>query len=285
MRGFGVKRLVWFEGDPVSVRDLVQERTVELTTGVGHFFEAGSGDPTIFLHGVGFTAGGAEWFGSIKAGLGNAVHVISMDQLGFGAVDRPVQRYEFSHLVDRVRELQDALGFERTNVVGHSLGGWIAGTLAYESPERVNRLVMVANAGLNTAPPPGVQNFEPPTDAVIVEGVAHILDEDVRAELLTERLRNAAVPGAVETHRSVSAMLNDTAMRRRYYLTRRLARIQAETLMVFGEQDLVFPPLEGRDLMQREIPNGRAVVLPDTGHAVTTERPQELATLIGEFLS
>lgn len=269
----------------MSVRDLVREHTVELTTGVGHYFEAGSGEPTIFLHGVGFTAGGAEWFGSIKAGIGDAVHAISMDQFGFGAVDRPVQRYEFSHLVDRVRELQDALGLKRTNVVGHSLGGWVAGTLAYESPERVNRLVMVANAGLNIAPPPTVQNFEPPTEASIAEGVAHIADEDVRTELLKERLRNAAVSTAADAHRSVSAMLNDTAMRRRYYLTRRLAHIEAETLMIFGEQDLVFPPLEGRELMQREIRNGRAVVLPETGHAVTTERPQELASLIGEFLA
>lgn len=268
----------------MSIRDLVQEQTVELSTGLGHYFEAGSGEPTVFLHGVGFTAGGAEWFGSIKAGLGDAMHVLSMDQFGFGAVDRPVQRYEFGHLVDRVREVQDALGFDRTNIVGHSLGGWIAGTLAYESPERVNKLVMVANAGLNVAPPPGVQNFEPPTEAAIAQGVADIADEDVRAELLKERLRNAAAPGAADAHRSVSAMLNDTAMRQRYFLTRRLRHIQAETLMIFGEHDLVFPPLEGRELMQREIPNGRAVVLPDTGHAVTTERPQELATLIAEFI-
>lgn len=269
----------------MAIHDLVTEHTVELSTGAGHYFEAGSGEPTIFLHGVGYTAGGAEWFGCVQAGLGDATQMIAMDQFGFGAVDRPAQRYEFSHLVDRVRELQDALGHERTNIVGHSLGGWVAATLAYESPERVDRLVLVANAGLNTAPPPNVQNFEAPTPEAIEAGVASIADDELRAALLEQRLRNAAVPSAEDSFRRVTEMLNDTAMRRRYYLTRRLSHITAETLLIFGERDLVFPPLEGRDLMHREIAGSRMVVLPDTGHAVTTERPRELAALVGDFLS
>lgn len=268
----------------MKIRDMVRERTIELDTGLGHYFEAGSGEPTIFLHGVGFTAGGAEWFGSVKAGLGNAMHVIAMDQLGFGGVERPVQRYEFSHLVDRIRELQDALGFEATNVVGHSLGGWIAATLAYESPDRVKKLVMVANAGMTATPPPLVQQFVPPTQEEIEQGVTHITDEDVRAELLGERLRNAAVPGAVDAQRAVSAMLSDETMRRRYLLNRRLKHIRTPTLMIFGEHDLRMPSLEGREIMRREIRNGRAVVLPDTGHAVTTERPNELVALLSDFL-
>lgn len=267
-----------------TIHELATEHSVELSTGVGHWFEAGSGEPTILLHGVGYTAGGAEWLGCAQAGLGDATRMIAMDQFGFGALDRPAQRYEFGHLVDRVRELQDALGFERTNIVGHSLGGWIAATLAYESPERVNRLALVANAGLKAAARATVQNPVIPTPEAIEEGAAAIADDELRAVLVEQRLRNAAVPTAEAAFRGVTEMLADPAVRQRYHLARRLPHLRAETLVILGERDPRYTPQDDGVIMQREIPRNRLVVLPDTGHGIPNERPRELTELIGDFL-
>lgn len=267
-----------------TIRDLATEHSIELTTGTGHWFEAGSGEPTIFLHGVGYTAGGAEWLGCVQAGLGDATRVIAMDQFGFGPLNRPAQRYEFGHLVDRVRELQDALGLERTNIVGHSLGGWIAATLAYESPERVDRLVLVANAGLKSTARSTVQNPVIPTSETIEQGAAAIADDELRAVLLEQRLRNAAVPTAEAAFRGVTEMLADAATRQRYHLGRRLPHLRAETLVILGDRDPRYTPQDDGVILQREIPRNRLVVLPDTGHGIPTERPRELAELVGDFL-
>ena len=269
----------------MAIRDQVTERTVELSTNKAHFYETGSGYPTIFIHGVGFTSSGEDWFGCIKEGIGDTVHVIAIDQLGWGRADRPSWRYSFAYLVDHIRELQDALGYEKTNLVGHSLGGWVAGTLAYESPERVNKLVLVANAGLNVAPPPNLAQFSPPSEADMAAGLAGVEDDELRAELLETRIVNANTTNGVAAYERLSEMFVDTDMRKRMFLTRRLSRIKAPTLLVFGENDLIFPPLEGRDLMQKEIPDNRCVILPGAGHFIPTERPKDLTRLLREFLA
>ncbi|MGE3304196.1 MAG: alpha/beta fold hydrolase [Hyphomonadaceae bacterium] len=266
-----------------KVRDQVKERTIALASNKAHFYEAGSGYPTIFLHGAAFTSAGEDWFPCIKHGLGAVTHVHALDQLGWGSADRPVYRYEFGFLVDHVRELQDALGYEKTNIVGHSLGGWVAGTLAYESPERVNKLVFVANAGLNIAPPPNLADFKPSSRADL-ESFDVPSDPDLRAELIEARERIIATPGAVDAYLKLGEMFRDMDMRRRYFLHRKLKHIKAQTLMVFGEQDLIFPSPEGRDLMNAEIKGSRKVVLADTGHQVPTQRPAELTQLLKEFL-
>ncbi|MGE3303958.1 MAG: alpha/beta fold hydrolase [Hyphomonadaceae bacterium] len=270
----------------MAVRDQVTERTIDLANNKAHFYETGKGYPTIFIHGVGYTNCAQDWFPCIKEGLGEVTHVIAIDQLGWGPVERPqFSRYEFGFLVDHVRELQDALGYEKTNIVGHSLGGWVGGTLAYESPERVNKLVFVANAGLNIAPPPALANFQPPTREQVAEQDAHVKDAAMREELTAARLATTDTPGSVEAYRAIGRMFVDMDMRRRYFLHRKLKHIKAETLLVFGEQDLIFPPVEGRDLMHNEIKGSKMVVLPDTGHGVPTERPKELTKLLKEFLA
>ena len=267
-----------------AVREMIKEQVIDLSTSKGHYFEAGQGFPTILIHGSGFSSGGQDWFPVIKEGLGDVTHLYAIDQLGWGAVERPQRKYEFGFLVDHIRDFQDALGFEKTNIVGHSLGGWVAGTLAYESPQRVNKLAFVANAGLNIEPPPNFTAFVPPDAAQIAEDLAHVEDLETRAEVIAEHLTNAGTADALDSYRSLGAMFRDMDMRRRYFLHRKLAHIGAPTLMVFGDEDLIFPSPEGRQLMHKDIRGSRMVVLPNTGHQIPTQRPKELAALLKDFL-
>src|SRR5262245_55677382 len=85
-----------------SVRAQVTEHTIDLSTNKARYLEAGSGYPTIFLHGVGYIASGDDWLNCINEGLAESVHVIALDQLGWGPGDRPVWNYAFSYLVDHV---------------------------------------------------------------------------------------------------------------------------------------------------------------------------------------
>ena len=140
--------------------ELAIERTIQLSALKARYLEAGEGEPTIFLHPVGFTGAAEVWLPCLKAGLAQKLRVIAPDMLGWGPGERPLIKYSFAYWMDHVRELQDALGLKKTNIVGHSLGGWIAACLAYESPNRVNKLVLVANAGLNQDPPAGLADFK-----------------------------------------------------------------------------------------------------------------------------
>ena len=127
----------------------IAEKYVELSHGRTRYLEAGTGEPTILLHGVGFTAGGDSWFLNI-APLAEKVRVLALDFVGWGLGDRLDMEYSFAYLVDFVREFQDALGIEKSNIVGHSMGGWIATLLAYESPDRLNKVVLSSAGGTAT---------------------------------------------------------------------------------------------------------------------------------------
>src|SRR6266571_9519447 len=136
----------------------VEEKYEELSHGRTRYFEAGSGYPTILLHGVGYTAGGDSWFLNIGP-LSQKVRVLAVDFLGWGLGDRLDLEYSFAYLVDFVREFQDAIGLPKSNIVGHSMGGWVASVFAYESPERVNKLVLVASGGTATRTLPSMTQF------------------------------------------------------------------------------------------------------------------------------
>ncbi|MDP3659697.1 alpha/beta fold hydrolase [Phenylobacterium sp.] len=270
----------------VGIMDNIKDYTLDLDDSQAHVLEAGSGYPTIFLHGAGFTNSAEAWLPCLKEGLADSVHVYAIDHVGAGYTSRREGRYEFGFLVDHVREVQDALGFEKTNIVGHSLGGWVGGVLAYESPERVNKLVLAANAGLNVQPPAGVaERAQLPSHDQLAQDLAGIADDEVRAAMLEARKRIVDYPNAAETYDGVGEMFGAIPMRKRYYLTRRLGRIKAPTLLIYGENDLHVPSPEGRKVMHEGIKGSQMVVMPDTGHSMITERPREVVKMISDFLN
>jgi pimeloyl-ACP methyl ester carboxylesterase len=268
----------------VAVEQLAKEHTVQLQTVQARYFEAGTGYPTICLHGVGFTAGGFVWLPCIKAGLAANSRILALDMLGWGAGERPTWNYSFSYLVDHIREFQDVMGLEKTNIVGHSLGGWVGATLAYESPERVNKLVVVANAGLNPDPPAGLRNFAAPSKEAVGESMQIVQDPELRQALTDEAWKNVETANALESYAKINENLFDYDMRRRYYLRRRLPFIKVPTLIVYGEKDTGYPPETMGKEMAEGIPGNRFEVVPDAGHFIPLEKPRELTTLITGFL-
>jgi len=268
----------------VATNKLAEERQVQLETVKARFFETGQGYPTIFLHGVGFPSGGETWLPCIKEGLGDNLHVYAVDQLGWGAGERPTWNYSFAYLVDHVRELQDALGYEKTNLVGHSLGGWVSAVFAYESPERVNKLVLVANVGLNPQPPANLANFKPPAKEQIAEGLKGIEDAELRELMIEERWRNVTASNAAEAFAKINENLHDFDMRHRYFLRRRLPHIKVPTLIVYGENDQGYPPVPMGEEMHSSIPGSRYEVVAGAGHFIPTDKPAELTRLITDFL-
>ena len=261
------------------------ERTLQLTDYKARFIEAGEGTPTICIHGVGFTSGAESWLPAIRAGLADGLHIIAVDNVGWGAGERPDFEYSLYYFADFIRELQDQLGYAKTNIIGHSLGGWIAATFAYESPDRVIKLVLDNIAGMNATPPDAVSNFQLPTeDRVRTQIAANFRPEDVEDQFQFA-WRNVQTPGAENAFRQVTKHLNDPIMRRRYHLGRRLNQIKVPTLVSWGElgSDL-FPLSTGQDVAAR-VPGAKLDVVEGGTHFTMQGKPVEFVQAVHKFLT
>lgn len=262
----------------------ISEKWVELSHGRTRYLESGSGEPTIFLHGVGYTQAAHTWRPNLGP-IGHKTRAIAVDCLGWGHGDRLDMEYSFAYIVDFVREFQDALGIEKSNIVGHSMGGWLASILAYESPNRVNKLVLVGSGGTRTRTIPSMTEFQPPSPEQVREGLTrqlHLSDEWADA-ILPECLKVTEVPNALEVYRKILKHMNNQQTRDKYGTVRRLPYVKSPTLVLWGDNDEV-NALEMGQHTADLVPNSKLVVLKDTGHFAPTQRIDEFNQALLEFL-
>ncbi len=261
----------------------VAEKYVTLSHGRTRYLEAGTGHPTILLHGVGFT-GGADNFFLNMGPLSSKLRVIAPDFVGWGLGDRLDLEYSFAYLVDFVRELQDALGLESSHIVGHSMGGWVASLFAYESPNRVDKLVLVASGGAATRTLASMTTFQPPSREALLKGLKDRVNAPgIDFEALADReYAKAQIPGAVEAYQRVLNHMNNGITRARYNTLRRMPLIKAPTLVIWGRQDST-NALELGEKTHELIKGSKMVVL-DCEHYIPTERPDEFNKALLDFL-
>ena len=246
-----------------------------------HYAE--SGDPTgpaiLFLHGW-----PDSWFSysRVLPLLPPRYRALVPDQRGFGESDRPDDGYGIPDLAADAAAFLDDVDVTRAAIVGHSLGSFVARRLAEVHPERVTRLVLIAGAfspanrvmrevqaSLRDLPEPVPLDFARAFQA----GTVHLpLPADFFERLLTEsvklpaRLWRAALDGLLAF---------DDA--------RQLGRIQAPTLLLWGDRDALFTR-EDQERLVKAIPNARLRVYPDTGHCPNWERPELVAADLTAFI-
>jgi pimeloyl-ACP methyl ester carboxylesterase len=260
------------------------EHRIKLTHGETRYYDGGAGDPTIFIHGVGFNAGADGWL-QVMEPMSERLRVISIDCLNWGPGDVFNDEFSFAYLVDHVREIMDGLGLDRANIVGHSMGGWLATLFAYESPERVNKLVLVAAGGTATRPLQSMVEFKPPTDEVIREQVGKRLasieiDAEPIVESYVERVHD---PEKVEAYSKVMKHMSAPLTRQQYNTLRRLPHIKAPTLVLWGRNDQTNDVSLGEQI-HAGIKGSKLVVLEETGHMLPQERPNEFVKEVLAFL-
>src|SRR5919106_1389891 len=106
---------------------------------------AGSGPVIVLVHGI--TSTSATWV-NVLPYLADHYTVIAPDLLGHGESAKPRGDYSLGAYASGIRDLVVALGYERGTFLGHSLGGGVAMQLAYQFPERCERLALVSSGGL-----------------------------------------------------------------------------------------------------------------------------------------
>lgn len=260
------------------------EKYAEMSHGKTRYWEAGSGYPTILIHGVGWTSGCETWVRNIGP-LSERLHVLALDCLNWGLGDVIDQEFSFAYLVDHVREFMDVRGITKANFIGHSMGGWIVTLLAYESPERVNKLVNVAGGGVAARPLQNMVEFKVPTPEQIRDQLRHRFPEgsvDVE-ELAATFIRKTELPGHAEAFAKVMRHMSNPVTRQRYNTLRRMPFIKAPTLVVWSRDDKTNTVEMGEETARR-IPDARLVLLDGAGHTVPQQQAEEFNKTVLEFL-
>jgi EmrB/QacA subfamily drug resistance transporter len=259
----------------------------------------GSGPAVVLVHGL--LQDSLTWRKVIQ-GLTSTHTVIAPDLFGYGASDAPSNiDYSPGGQAGAVRDLLDSLGLHRVTIVGHSLGGGIAMSFAYNYPERVRGMALISSGGLGREVHPLIRTLSVPGSGLALR----LLTLRPTLGLLAGLDRIARTAGARRLHRTVRALetmlgtLDDRE--RRVALIRtirsvigfngqhvcaldRLHRMGAfPTLLLWGTRDPVIP---ARHASAALASNARAelVLLDDVGHLPQLTQGECVTDCLSSFI-
>jgi pimeloyl-ACP methyl ester carboxylesterase len=187
-------------------------------------------------------------------------------------------------------DLMDQLGVARANLIGNSLGGRLAWTFAAAHPDRVIRLVLVSPDGFAS---PGFAYDKPPEVPLMMKALPYVAPRGMlRANLALAYARPEALSEATVTrYRDMmlapgvrAAMLTRMGTTVLHDPAPILARIQAPTLLLWGEKDAMIPISNAADYL-RDLPHATLIRLPDLGHVPFEEDPVRSLVPVGRFLA
>ena len=224
--------------------------------------------------------------------LAKRCQVLAFDNRGVGQSARPAGPYSAGLLADDTAALMDALGIKKATVMGHSMGGFIAQAFALTYPAKVERLILSATnfggphhipitpaamAVLSDISGDPVARFKRGLAVSAAPGFAE-REPQLIEEWVAYRLQNPIDPAAYQAQMAIGlGLLSEAAC-----FEKRLAQIQAPTLILFGEHDQVVPPANA-PLLAQQISSSQIVLLPNAGHFFPLETPQAAVEKIFSF--
>jgi 2-hydroxy-6-oxo-6-(2'-aminophenyl)hexa-2,4-dienoate hydrolase len=266
----------------------IDSKTVDAGGLATHYLEAGRGDPLVLIHGGGAGADSiSNWRSTIPA-FAKHFRVIAYDMVGFGGTAKPDPAgfvYSQAARVKHLRDFLDAMGIGKASFIGNSMGGCTALGLAVESPERVDRLVLMGSAGLTTELHadlmPVIQyDF---TREGMVKMIRALTNEDFvpAPELVEYRLRKSLEPDCRAAYGATMKWIKEQGGL--FYAPEFIARVRCPTLVVNGKKDKVVPVANAYRFLEL-IPNSWGYILPHCGHWAMMERPEDFSRACLLFL-
>jgi pimeloyl-ACP methyl ester carboxylesterase len=258
-------------------------------TSVPLYYEVVGDGPALCLIN-GYRLSGAVWPRPFIDRLATRCSVIAFDNRGTGRSHKPDNGYEFSDQAADVLELLNDLGLPRVHLLGFSMGGAIAQEVAIRYPERIDRLVLFGTfcGGIWSEPAPlsvlmrlVVTGHQTPEEAArqawpVTYSPDYLQTHAAAVEQQMQRELEHPTPMFV-AQQQMDAL-------RKFDSYRRLQRIRTSTLVATGTHDVLVKPRNSIILASR-IPNARLELLADLGHRAIWEAPEEMAEVIGDFLT
>jgi len=269
--------------------------TVEVNGEHVAYLDIGQGQPVILIHGF----GGSMWqWEHQQQPLSAEFRLITPDLIGSGLSTKPDIEYRPEQMLEYFIGFMDALRIRQATLVGNSMGAGLAIGMALTYPDRVSQLVLIdglpANVrerltspsikrALDTAAPSWLASFGNWLfGGVMIESVLQeiVHDPTLLTPAVIERSnRNRQRPGVIPPLMTV----RDTLPLWESGFATRIGEIRHPTLILWGEEDRVFPLPTGEDL-QRTIKGSALVRIPNAGHIPQWERPDLANRAMIEFL-
>lgn len=255
------------------------------------YLDVGTGPPVILIHGF----GGSMWqWEHQQHALAQDFRVLTLDLPGSGFSDKPDIEYRPDQLLDFFLGFMDAAHIPQATLVGNSMGAGLAIGMALEHPKRVSKLVLIGGLppqillkltspsirrALESRVPSWVASFGNWLfGGLITESVLRELVHDptlLTPAVIERSNRNRRRPGLIKPIMAARTALPlwETGF------ARRLNNLAHSTMIIWGEQDRVFPHSVGEEL-HCTIPGSQLVTIPAAGHLPQWEQPDLVNSIL-----
>jgi 2-hydroxymuconate-semialdehyde hydrolase len=249
-----------------------------------------SAPPVLLLHGSGPGVSAAANWRLVIPALGERRRVIAPDLLGFGGTATG-GKHTFGRAAwtDHALSLLDTLGVEQCDVIGNSMGGAIALSMAVARPAAVRRVVLMGTMGVAMALPPGlatIWSYRPSVEAMReVIGLFAYNRALITDDLIKLRYEASLNPPVRDSWEAMfppplQRWVDDLALS-----GAELNSVTQPVLLVHGRDDQVVPWRSSSGPMIDPLPDGRLHLLGGCGHWTMIERTAEFLGVVTPFLS
>ena len=240
----------------------IAQRRVRVGSATLSYQVAGAGPPLILLHGL---AGSSRWWQRNITYLAQRFNVYVVDLIGFGG-SRGSHPLIFDEVAGYIVAWMDQLDIRRASIVGHSKGRLIAADLAANAPDRIERLVLVDAAAFLIE-----QRY-----VYHLQGLLRELFQ-IQIDFFSMLVSDAYRAGPLTLLNAINQLLNTD-------FSAKLSRVQAPTLLVWGEHDAIVPLEIGKRLCRHLPANNKIVVIKGAGHNPMWDRPGAFNQVVEKFL-
>ena len=251
-----------------------------------YYKEYGSGSPLLLIAGLGSDS--VSWL-PIIINLSKHFRLITFDNRGVGRSSEDNLNITIEEMANDCMSLIQHLNLKTVDVLGHSMGGMIAISLAISNPKTVNRLILEATASKISSRNKAL--FE---DWILflkngmdkrcwfrnmfywIFSPAFFDDEDLVKQAVNMAVNYRFPQQDLSFENQVKAIS-------KFKCGNALELIRASTLIVYGDRDMLFPQVEVEQSLNR-IPESRSVVIPNAAHSIHMDNPECFVNEILKFL-
>lgn len=225
----------------------------------------GEGEPVVFLHGAG---GLVEWLPYYDL-LAEERRLCAPDHPGFGLSDEPDIR-EVADIARFYIGLFRKLGLSRLDVVGSSLGGWLAAEIALRAPELVRSLVLFSPAGVTDPRRPPADFFGWDRETL----AAALYHDEIHVRRMLDMAATPELVTILQKNRRTTLKVASEPLLRGAFLEGSLKDLAQPVRLIWGRNDNIIP-VESADTWLRDAPNAALTVFDACGHLPFFERPDD----------
>ena len=255
--------------------------------------ELGSGPPVLLIHG--WPTSSFLWRGVMPA-IARSNRVLALDLPGFGGSDKPAAAsYDFAFFEQAIDGFLDELGIDAVGIAGHDLGGPVTAHWVLSRPQRVTSLALLNTlvypefseavaAFIHAASTPGIR--EQLTSPAGLEAAMRLGVAD-ESKVTDEVIAGVCEPFDSDESRSALAAAGIGLEPEGFtWIAERIASFNAPVRLIYGAQDRILPDIaETMARLRRDLPQAVVTELPDCGHFLQEEAPEEIGELLAEFFA